>query len=108
MVDGEASVMAMAMISSKSPSRQGARMELLVPGLGYLVVAEQRNSFWKNVETPLGFQVQGLLIVRRRGRRGGRGSQTTPRRSQAWPAPRAGVVPSWPPLSRLLAPGVFR
>ena len=45
MVDGEASVMAMAMISSKSLSRQGARTELLVPGLGFLVAAEQRNSF---------------------------------------------------------------
>jgi hypothetical protein len=31
MVDGEASVMMMAMISSNSPSRQGARMEFLVP-----------------------------------------------------------------------------
>ena len=45
MVDGEASVMAMAMISSKSSSRQGAITELLVPGLGFLVAAEQRNSF---------------------------------------------------------------
>jgi hypothetical protein len=31
MVDGEASVMMMAMFSSKSPSQQGARMEFLVP-----------------------------------------------------------------------------
>jgi hypothetical protein len=31
MVDGEASVMMMAMISSNSPSRQGARTEFLVP-----------------------------------------------------------------------------
>jgi hypothetical protein len=30
MVDGEASVMMMAMISSNSPSRQGARTEFLV------------------------------------------------------------------------------
>jgi hypothetical protein len=30
MVDGEASVMMMVIISSKSPSRQGARMEFLV------------------------------------------------------------------------------
>jgi hypothetical protein len=34
MVDGEASVMMMAMISSKSLSRQGARMEFLVPNCG--------------------------------------------------------------------------
>jgi hypothetical protein len=31
MVDGETSVMMTVMISSKSPSRQGARMEFLVP-----------------------------------------------------------------------------
>jgi hypothetical protein len=31
MVDGETSVMMMAMISSKSLSRQGAKMEFLVP-----------------------------------------------------------------------------
>jgi hypothetical protein len=30
MVDGEAPVMMMAMISSNSPSRQGAKMEFLV------------------------------------------------------------------------------
>ena len=39
MVDVETSVMMMAMISSNSPSRQGARMEFLVPGLGFLVAA---------------------------------------------------------------------
>jgi hypothetical protein len=35
MADGEASVMMMAMISSKSPSRQGARTEFLVPNQGF-------------------------------------------------------------------------
>jgi hypothetical protein len=35
MVDGEASVMMMAMISSNSPSRQGARWEFLVPNQGF-------------------------------------------------------------------------
>jgi hypothetical protein len=35
MVDGEASVMMMAMISSNSMSRQGARMEFLVPNWGF-------------------------------------------------------------------------
>jgi hypothetical protein len=34
MVDGEMSVM-MMMISSKSPSQQGARMEFLVPNCGF-------------------------------------------------------------------------
>ena len=37
MVDGEASVM--VMISSNSPSRQGARTEFLIPGLGFSVAA---------------------------------------------------------------------
>jgi hypothetical protein len=35
MVDGEASVMMMAMISSNSPSWQGARTEFLVPNRGF-------------------------------------------------------------------------
>jgi hypothetical protein len=35
MVDGEASVMMMVMISSKSPSRQGARTEFLVTNRGF-------------------------------------------------------------------------
>lgn len=63
MVDGEVSVMAMAMamISSKSASRQGARTELLVPGLGFLVAAEQRNSFRKNVKPPSVFKSRGFL-----------------------------------------------
>jgi hypothetical protein len=68
MVDGEASVMAMAMISSKSPSRQGARTEFLVPGLGFLVAAEQRNSFWKNVEPPGIFRSGALYSAKERSR----------------------------------------
>ena len=55
MVDGEASVMMMAMISSNSPSRQGARTEFLVSAIGFLVVAAQRTSFWKNFEPPVSF-----------------------------------------------------
>jgi hypothetical protein len=35
MVDGEASVMMMAMISPNSPSRQGARIVFLVPNQGF-------------------------------------------------------------------------
>jgi hypothetical protein len=35
MVDGETSVMMMAMISSKSMSRQGARTKFLVPNRGF-------------------------------------------------------------------------
>jgi hypothetical protein len=39
MVDGETSVMMMMNISSKSPSRQGARMEFLVSKSRFLMVA---------------------------------------------------------------------
>jgi hypothetical protein len=35
MVDGDTSVMMMAVISSESPSRQGARTEFLVPNRGF-------------------------------------------------------------------------
>ena len=55
MVDGEAAVMMMAMISSNSPSRQGARMEFLVAELVFLSVVAERNSLWKYVEPPLCF-----------------------------------------------------
>ena len=55
MVDVEALVMMMATISSDSPSRQGARTEFLVPGIGFLVVAAQRTSFWKNFEPLVSF-----------------------------------------------------
>jgi len=39
MVDGEASVMMMAMISSNSPSRRSARTEFLVPEIGFAMAA---------------------------------------------------------------------
>jgi hypothetical protein len=42
LVDGEASVVMMAMISSNSPSRQGARTEFLVPRRSFAMAAE----FW--------------------------------------------------------------
>ena len=51
-VDGEASVMMMAMISSNSPSQQGARTEFLVAESGFLSVAAKRNSLWKNFDPP--------------------------------------------------------
>ena len=44
MVDGAASVMMMAMISSNSPSRQGVRTEFLMAELVFLSVAAKRNS----------------------------------------------------------------
>jgi hypothetical protein len=78
MVDGEALVMMMmAMISSNSPSQQGARTEFLVPNRGFW--------WWRCSETlsgkmsnPLLFSGQGLYIGERRARGGGRGGHTTP------------------------------
>src|SRR3954451_13473028 len=66
MVDVEALVMMTAMISFVSPSRQGARTEFLVPGIGFLVVAVQRTCFAKSSEPPRDF------TSRRSYRRNGR------------------------------------
>ena len=96
LVDVETSVMMMAMISSKSPSRQGARTEFLVAELGFLVAAAKRNSLWKNVKPrPPLFLGHEASYSRRRGRVGLRGGHTTPRRGLTWLAPRPGVGPSW-------------
>ena len=57
MVDGEASVMMMAMISSNSPSRQGARTEFLVAETKSLSLAVKQNSSLENVEPPDVFRV---------------------------------------------------
>ena len=56
MVDGEASMM-MAMISSNSLSRQGARTEFLVAETESLSLAAKRNSFLENVDPPVCFRV---------------------------------------------------
>ena len=48
MVDGEALVIMMAMISSNSLSRQGARTEFLTPGRGFVMAAEFRKCFVKS------------------------------------------------------------
>src|SRR3954453_23659934 len=55
MVDVDALVMMMAMMSSVSPSWQGARTEFLVPGIGFLVVVAQRTCFAKSSEPPHDF-----------------------------------------------------
>ena len=55
MVDVEALVMMTARISSVSPSRRSARTEFLVPGIGFLVAAAQRTSFWRDFEPPVSF-----------------------------------------------------
>ena len=50
MVDGEAAVMMMAMISSNSPSRQGARTEFLIPEIGFSMAAELWRFSGKSVD----------------------------------------------------------
>jgi hypothetical protein len=47
MVDGDASVMMMAMISSNTPSRQGSRTGVSGSESRFLVVTAQRNSIWE-------------------------------------------------------------
>jgi hypothetical protein len=82
MVDGETSVMMMAMISSKSPSWQGARMEFLVPNHGFWWWQRSGTLSGKNAE-PLMFSGQRVYVGGRRGRGDGWGSHTTPWRGLA-------------------------
>jgi hypothetical protein len=59
-VDEEASVMMMVMISSKSPSRQGARTEFLVP----FVVSDGGGAaelYLGKMPNPRYFQVRGYI-----------------------------------------------
>src|SRR3954464_3361313 len=84
MVDVDALVMMMAMISSFFPSRQGARTEFLVPGIGFLVVAAQRTCFAKSSEHPLAISRHVGHIGERGGQEDAGGSQTPPRRGKAW------------------------
>ena len=60
--------MMMAMISSISLSRQGARTEFLVAESGFLSVAVKRNSFWKIVEPPDVFRSQAIFSPKERSR----------------------------------------
>src|SRR3954451_3690799 len=92
MVGVEALVMMMVMISSISPSRQGARTEFLVPGIRFLVVAAQRTCFAKSSEPPWDFSSRRSYRRKGRPRRGRRRPDAT----QAWPGlgPRLGLV--WP------------
>ena len=52
MVDGKAAVMMMAMISSNSPSLQGARTEFLIPEIGFSMAAELGMFSGKSDEPP--------------------------------------------------------
>jgi hypothetical protein len=82
MVDGEASVMMMAMISSKSPSRQGAITEFLVPNRGFWWWLHNGTLSGKNAELPM-FSGQRVYVGGRRGQGAGWGGHTTPWRALA-------------------------
>src|SRR3954447_24777617 len=102
MVDVEALVMIMTVISSVSPSRQGARTEFLVPGIGFLVVAAQRTCFAKSSEPPRDFTSH--RSYRRKGRP--RRCWRRPDATQAQPGlARAGVLSC--PLRGLLLPSFW-
>jgi hypothetical protein len=94
MVDGETSMMMMK-ISSKSPSRQGARTEFLVPNCGFWWWRRSRTLSRKNAEPPI-VSGQRVFVGRRRARGDGWGGLTTPWRGQAWAVPLGGVAASQP------------
>jgi hypothetical protein len=104
MVDGETSVM--MKISSKSPSRQGARTEFLVLNGGFWWWRRSGSLSGKNAEPPL-FSGQRVYVGGRRGRGDGRGGLTTGGRGQGWAAPPGGEPRPLPSSSLLLAPWVF-
>jgi hypothetical protein len=64
MVDGETSVM-MMMISSKSPSQQGARTEFLVPNRGFWWWRRSGILSRKNAKPPM-FSGQRVYVGGRR------------------------------------------
>jgi hypothetical protein len=82
------------MISSKSPSRQGARMEFLVPNRSFWWWRRNKTLSRKMSNPPM-FSGQRPYVGKRRGRGDGRGGHTTPWRGLAWPALPGGVSHSW-------------
>jgi hypothetical protein len=68
MVDGEASVMMMAMISSNSLSQQGTRTEFLVPNRGFWWWRRIATLSGENVEPPW-FLGSGTLCRQKEGSR---------------------------------------
>jgi hypothetical protein len=99
MVDGETSVMMVMKISSKSPSRQGARTEFLFPNRGFWWWRRSGSLSGKNAEPPL-LSSQRVYVGGRRGRGDGRGGHTTGGRGQTW-ATLLGCVVASQPLSVL-------
>jgi hypothetical protein len=97
MVDGETSVTMVMKISSKSPSRQGARTEFLVPNHGLLWWRRSGSLSGKNTEPPL-LSGQRVYVGGRRGRGDGRGGLTIGGRGQAWATPPGGEPRPLPPF----------
>src|SRR3954463_124907 len=96
MVDGEALVMMMAMILSKFPVLAGCQNRVSGSESWFLMVATERNSFWKNVDPPR-FLGQGVTYRRRGSPRGCLG--WTHPLGVGWAHPRlAGVWAPRPPL----------
>ncbi len=80
MVDGEAMMMMMAMISSNSPSRQGARTEFLVLFHGIWWWRQSRTPFGKTSNPP---EFLGHKTPYRRRERP-RGQPRQPHHPQVW------------------------
>jgi hypothetical protein len=95
MVDGETSVTMVMKISSKSPSRQGARTKFLVPNRAFWWWRRSGSLSGKNAEPPL-LSGQRVYVGGRRGRGDDRGVHTIGGRDQAWATPPGCVVASWP------------
>jgi hypothetical protein len=97
MVDGEASVMMMAMISSNSPSRQGARMEFQVPNWGFWWWRRNGTLSRKTSKNPSVFRLGTLYMRRESSRRWLR----WPHHPLAWP--RVACAAKWcgPLVARL-------
>jgi hypothetical protein len=77
MVDGETSVMMMKKIFSKSPSRQGARTEFLIPNHGFRWWRRSGTLSGKNAKPPI-VSGQRVYLGGRRGRGDGWDGCTTP------------------------------
>ena len=103
-VDGEASVAMMAIISSNSPSRQGARTEFLIPKVEFSAAAEFWMSSGRLFEPPCVFRSRALSSPEESV--GGWPRRRHHRAARPRGPPRRHVVgaPRGPPPSRLLAP----
>ena len=83
MVDGETVMMTMVMISSESPSRQGARTELLIPGIEIASAAERR-CVSRNMTNPPS-NIRSRALSSPKGSVGGCPRWPHPRRARAHP-----------------------